>query len=449
MLTRCPHCQARFKVTEVQLSAAGGKVRCGNCMQVFNAREHLMPAPATRPAVRTGSAAPRVAATSTKAQDDNRTVVRPSAARSAGAPQGGQPARPTTPAQPSPPKDRPAPVAPPADPLTAALHEASENSDDEDLDDLIFQDNPEEDKEEEGYSGNALVNETDLSEELRALDAGGKRPVESFIEEVEGEDDTDASGSDDESWAEEMLRELEGTPTGKPRVDPRAPQPIMTAEDLEVAPAEPPATFNRAEAPAQARHVEPPPVSPLSEDALMQLRHAHLQEDEDEVAGRQWIWGLGALLLVLTLLAQLAWLHFDRLARFDQLRPIYAQACNLIGCELPPLLDLKQIHNRNLAVRNHPTVQNALIVDAIIINNASFDQPFPNISLAFKDINDRVIAYRVFSPEEYLAGEALDMKAMPSRTPIHIALEILHPGKQAVNYELNFHPATYNAPASG
>ena len=35
--TRCPKCQTTFRVTQAQLRAAGGSVRCGSCLHVFNA----------------------------------------------------------------------------------------------------------------------------------------------------------------------------------------------------------------------------------------------------------------------------------------------------------------------------------------------------------------------------------------------------------------------------
>jgi predicted Zn finger-like uncharacterized protein len=38
-ITRCPNCQTAFRVTEAQLTAHRGKVRCGRCAFVFNARE--------------------------------------------------------------------------------------------------------------------------------------------------------------------------------------------------------------------------------------------------------------------------------------------------------------------------------------------------------------------------------------------------------------------------
>ncbi len=33
--TRCPACGTRFRVTDTQLEAAGGRVRCGSCLEVF------------------------------------------------------------------------------------------------------------------------------------------------------------------------------------------------------------------------------------------------------------------------------------------------------------------------------------------------------------------------------------------------------------------------------
>ncbi|WP_228141589.1 MJ0042-type zinc finger domain-containing protein [Marinobacter sp. X15-166B] len=40
LLTSCPHCQTQFRVSAEQLAVADGKVRCGHCMKVFNARDN-------------------------------------------------------------------------------------------------------------------------------------------------------------------------------------------------------------------------------------------------------------------------------------------------------------------------------------------------------------------------------------------------------------------------
>ena len=51
MLTRCPHCETIFRVTPEQLKVRLGKVRCGECNQVFNAVETLVEEVAPTPAV--------------------------------------------------------------------------------------------------------------------------------------------------------------------------------------------------------------------------------------------------------------------------------------------------------------------------------------------------------------------------------------------------------------
>lgn len=41
--TLCPHCDTRFKIAEAQLEAHHGMVRCGHCLQAFDARPGFIP----------------------------------------------------------------------------------------------------------------------------------------------------------------------------------------------------------------------------------------------------------------------------------------------------------------------------------------------------------------------------------------------------------------------
>lgn len=41
--TLCPHCNTRFKIAEAQLEAHQGMVRCGSCLQAFDARPGFIP----------------------------------------------------------------------------------------------------------------------------------------------------------------------------------------------------------------------------------------------------------------------------------------------------------------------------------------------------------------------------------------------------------------------
>lgn len=52
MLTTCPECQTRFRLTPHQLEARRGLVRCGQCRAVFNAYDTLMPEPEAAAVIR-------------------------------------------------------------------------------------------------------------------------------------------------------------------------------------------------------------------------------------------------------------------------------------------------------------------------------------------------------------------------------------------------------------
>ncbi|WLQ13987.1 DUF3426 domain-containing protein [Hahella aquimaris] len=436
MLTRCPHCAASFRVTDKQLQAAHGKVRCGACMKVFNAAEHLMSdsapahvdptpvkAPPPRPA--TVSSAPKPA---TKPKVER--GIKESAAKASSSV--------ITPLTAMDPDDD-------LGDLTDALVAAGDDDDE-----FIFQDNPEEDKHDEGYSG-GMFDQSELSDSFRELDRGGS----SAKREFETPEETEEEETTDESWAEQMLRELErpGQAPPPPPVQ-EAKQDVKKAAPKEALKVDPPPPPKPEPAPVPAApepepeyesypefetpmHAEPPSQFHGLRAEPISIDHSYEQKASPGVLSKI-MWTFANLLLVVFLVSQLAWFHFDKLARYDQLRPWYAKACEVIGCTLPSLYDVGQIRSQNLVVRSHPLVNKALIIDAIITNQASFAQPFPNISLNFSDINNNVIAHRIFTPLEYLSGEAKDMTQMPPSAPVHITLEILDPGKQAVNYTLDF-----------
>ncbi|PSL15523.1 putative Zn finger-like uncharacterized protein [Marinobacterium halophilum] len=71
VITRCPDCHARFRVTDGQLMLAGGQVRCGACLSVFDAQAHALQPPSQPPA--TVAPAPAVTANATPAN----TIVEP------------------------------------------------------------------------------------------------------------------------------------------------------------------------------------------------------------------------------------------------------------------------------------------------------------------------------------------------------------------------------------
>lgn len=172
-------------------------------------------------------------------------------------------------------------------------------------------------------------------------------------------------------------------------------------------------------------------------DYLSSIQPAPVEMEWYESGRTQlWLWAIGGLLLALILLVQIAIFRFDTLSKNLVYRPYYETACQVIGCQLPELIDTQKIRTTNLVVRSHPNKGQVLIIDAILINSANFSQPYPALKLEFSDLNNRLIASRDLQPGEYLRGELSGATQMPSNQPVQLSLAIVDPGDTAVNYQL-------------
>jgi len=142
------------------------------------------------------------------------------------------------------------------------------------------------------------------------------------------------------------------------------------------------------------------------------------------------------VLAVLSRLAQYIYFNRDILLKDPAYRPWLERICESFNCHLPVLVDHSLISTKDFVVRSHPDYANALLVNAVIVNNASFDQPFPDLTLQFEDLQGQVVAQRRFQPGDYLKGELRGAVFMPVHQPIRLELEILDPGQEAVSFSL-------------
>ena len=418
LVTQCPHCRTSFRVNQAQLGAAKGAVRCGACLHVFNAVQHMLGEPPSDPPAPVAST-PRPA--------PGATAEAPPAAA--------QVARPT-------PAPAPAPAPEIASPPANAAQGADETlwiHDDLDLDSL--------DLDEE--LAKLEREEMQLSSEFLSLGAAPK-PAERMLGARIGDGPTDPH---DEGWAEALLREA---------AQPKVPTPTTVIDEPAATVAQPAAAsaaepgVEEIDLTALPGSVGEPQISDeLPEPDHPQRREPSLQDDDHllhlsneplrltwETRKRPWGrwigWGLLNLLAAAGLLAQYATYNFEELARQDQYRPWFEMLCPTLGCSLPSKVDISQIRSSNLMVRAHPEHPRALVVDAILYNRAAFAQPFPLLEMRFADINNQLLASGRFRPSQYLAGELAGQSEMPPQTPIRISLEILDPGPRAVNYSLSF-----------
>lgn len=156
---------------------------------------------------------------------------------------------------------------------------------------------------------------------------------------------------------------------------------------------------------------------------------------------RRWyqrkLWPSVSILALIALIIQVGWFKFDYFSRAEPYRTGYLFLCPYLGCQVPTLVDTSRIVASNLVVREHPDTEGALAVDVMLINSAPFEQPFPDLVLVFTDIDEKQVASRRFIPKDYLGGELVGQELMPQNQKIHITLDLVDPGTEAVNYHIS------------
>ena len=412
--TRCPECQTTFRVTDSQLAAAAGMVRCGTCMHVFNASLHWTQ---TTPGTLGG-----VALLKQEAASDPDWQP-PDAANTAA----------------------PAPLQPLPEPeddfeFSDSFLALSGTSSDAPEFDLYTEDEPALSDGSEEWA-RAL-----LAQEESTPPAHRKEILDTIAAVAKGESQNNAAAARptkvmpsnvpssqqfeprDVQSAEKWMQTLLGgdeAPQAEKRQSP--PPAAAIARQSPAAGSEPtddyiPEIFRKQQPAAEPR----PPVTPAP--APRRRRPA----------GALWLAGsvAGALLL----LAQYGWFNAAELGRKPALRPAITLFCAVTRCQMPAPQDLGRIDNSNLMVFKHPTVAGALVLDTVLTNLADFEQAFPLLKVTFSNFQDQIIAQRVFHPREYLGSEIGPDALMPRHQPVHLSLALADPGEQAVNYKLELLP---------
>ena len=160
----------------------------------------------------------------------------------------------------------------------------------------------------------------------------------------------------------------------------------------------------------------------------------------------KFIFGLLAVVVLCGgLLVQLAvFRSSDLLDQLPALQPVVDRICARLPCRYTGPRDVSRIKLVNRDIRLHPTADNALLINATFVNRAPFRQPYPILTITLSDLSGAVVARRSFTPAEYL-GQDMDQpyRLMPSGQPVRVTLEVVDPGKDAVNFEFTFSDSLY------
>jgi predicted Zn finger-like uncharacterized protein len=429
-ITRCPHCQTTFRIRLEQLAAAKGAVRCGSCLQVFKAANHLV-------------------------SGEPKAPLKPSAAT--------------------------AKVATPK-PITPAPIKDDIVFDDTDDDEIPeqFNDDPLEDfgiRQPDRDSNETFNSSLQLDDSIFSMQEKAKPSRYSLLDnnkkdiefDFNNEFETDNFGSNtdnaDESWASNLIEDEQRTNLKSNANDESWADALMDVDDDLVENID--MSFTKENVAKQEDDFVPSLEDEPESDQYhlgsnddfeqgtieIELNMTHSINDlldeplkldnkgkrKTPVAAAPtflWFWLSGAVVMLFALVAQVGYFKFDAWSRHPQYRPAYAFTCELLNCKLPAIQDVSLMKTQHFMVRPHPKVKQALYIDTLLINSADYQQPFPDLNLIFTGLNDQTIASRHFKPKEYLAGELAGSNSMPLNVPIHIAIEISNPGAEAVGYRI-------------
>ncbi|AWF79766.1 hypothetical protein BTJ40_02395 [Microbulbifer sp. A4B17] len=400
LVTRCPHCSTSFHINDQQLRAARGAVRCGSCLQVFRADENIV-----------------FSESDSESRND----------------------------------------------LEALLED----------DDFLIHDDIELDEDEPATSppppavnqttGRKSAPESESTSEPKEYSAAAQELIGDAFGDHEWQE-LEASHTEEELEQEEDLDQILKPDLEEiPDSDSNSLQGYSTQPEVSEFEASGPSVENRSWDSGESTPSTEPVNSPRPTDETRREPYFGGESTNTEEPQREqlisaiqpaplemswgvpkkkrtaspWLWRALIPLSILGIAVQVAYFQFDSLSRKQPWRDVYAVTCPLFGCTLPQLKDTRAIQASNLMVRTHPQLEGALVVDAVLLNTAPYAQPFPNLLLNFSDLKDKAVASRRFTPDEYLQGELAGRKLMPQDSPIHIAIEVVDPGAEAVNYELN------------
>ena len=369
MYTQCPSCQTIFEVSAEHLKAANGDVRCGQCLNVFNALNNLseeIPA---------------------KLDQDHTEEVFPESDQ------------------------------------TSGLDEQAEQrvSDETDLNEMENSATTSEflGEEDDHELTEFFSDVIDDSSEYTEVDYETRRKKQKPL----SPDGGFFYGGANEATIEKILTEQEPEERELEEFTlPSEPSPKTSSEAV---------TTESDESEEKQSPTDIPP------QLLEELQEGQLAQ-EKAVSNRFWLTGSIVLMLIFVLQA----VYFSRhdLARNPAYRPYLAKACEMIGCTINVKYDIKQIEIIGRDVRTHPSADNALIAGTTLINNARYPQPYPLLTLTFSDITGTKRAERRFTPREYLKSGTDILAGMTPDLPVQVELELVDPGKDAVNFE--FHAET-------
>lgn len=173
-----------------------------------------------------------------------------------------------------------------------------------------------------------------------------------------------------------------------------------------------------------------PTLEPREEGAL-DLHDSLHSKPEKRTPWWQW---LLAMLLLLCLLAQIAWMSRADWMRLPQAQPL----CAWLDCSVAQQRDVKAFRVIERQLQAAPNVPNALRLVVRFRNQADFAQALPQLQLSLFESSGTLLARRLFSPADYLFPAPAKGTLAQAQEVFTIELLFEDPGARASGFKIDF-----------
>jgi len=202
-------------------------------------------------------------------------------------------------------------------------------------------------------------------------------------------------------------------------LEPQAPMPEQASGSVDAAKTQMPA--ETAE-PLDSTTEPPGMADRFADDPAANLYEWEFKATPKNPRTRLWL--SLSLLLAFTAIAQAAYaFRTELMVNYPQARPVYVQICVWLSCELglPRLADQLDISASDLQLVN-PQTRNQVELTALVRNRARVAVEFPAFELTLTNEEERVVARRVFLPDEYLSDVTIIDDGLAGRGELAVRL---------------------------
>jgi predicted Zn finger-like uncharacterized protein len=438
LATRCPHCETVFRLDPHLLAPHDGRVRCGHCQEIFDAAhyqfdrdETVMAAlAATAPNYGVDPASPWAEKSSAEVASDKRDALgiplHPSVPASALAPQAEAERTPV---------ERAEPLAG----LAAAGAVSHTRADSE-------------------FSGEGRTEFPWQAVNRAGKDAQAEAPADtpartephadSFVSRNEGdslkESRTDPFiGRTENEALNEARAESRAEPfvgRSAPHAEPETPAPRRSVDTtIRSEPAPLGTTPPWAEGPAEPSFGSAAASSEPASEPFPVIRETRAPVRSGVVW--KFVGSLIALVLLVTLLAQVAWWQRETVMVFwPASQPLFVQACEQIGCMVAPPRDIDGLQIENSGLRQVDG-SHKLELKLSLRNRFDVAIAYPALELTLLDDKNKVAIRRVVWPQDYARPGTVVGAGLAARSTQPVIVRLDTGDAVAANYRVQiFYP---------